>query len=136
LYRAVDRDGDTIDFRCRAERDRAASYQLLERSIALHDKPAKMSNDKSGANNAAIDSYSAEHEADVALRQSKYLNNLVKQDHKAITRILRPVLGLESLRSARFLCRRGDDPQDSRVRARLPRRTRQIRDQSVYALVS
>jgi transposase-like protein len=36
LYRAVDRDGDTIDFLLRAKRDRAAARQFLERAIDLH----------------------------------------------------------------------------------------------------
>src|ERR1022692_2534239 len=69
LYRAVDRHGDTIDFLLRAKRDRAAARKFLERSIALHGEPDKITIDKSGANTAAVASYNAEHEADIELRQ-------------------------------------------------------------------
>jgi putative transposase len=103
LYRAVDRDGDTIDFLLRAKRDRAAARKFLERSIALHGEPDKITIDKSGANTAAIASYNAEHEADIELRQSKYLNNIVEQDHRAIKRIARPMLGFKSFRCASIL---------------------------------
>src|SRR5688572_29284849 len=56
LYRAVDRDGDTIDFLLRAKRDLAAARQFLERAIGLHGVPEKITIDKSGANTAAIQS--------------------------------------------------------------------------------
>ena len=54
LYRAVDRDGDTIDFLLRAKRDCAAARCFLERAIDLHGVPKKIAIDKSGANTAAI----------------------------------------------------------------------------------
>lgn len=103
LYRAVDRDGDTVDFLLRAKRDCAAAREFLERSIALHGEPDKITVDKSGANTAAIASYNAEREADIELRQSKYLNNVVEQDHRAIKRIARPMLGFKSFRCASIL---------------------------------
>ena len=37
----------------------------------------------------------------IEIRQIKYLNNLVEQDHRAIKRIVRPMLGFQSFRSAR-----------------------------------
>jgi transposase-like protein len=37
------------------------------------------------------------------LRQSKYLNNLIEQDHRAIKRIVRPMLGLKDFDCARRL---------------------------------
>ena len=56
--------------------------------------------DKSGANTAALESYNAEHEADIEIRQIKYLNNIVEQDHRAVKRVVRPMLGFKSFRSA------------------------------------
>ena len=103
LYRAVDRDGHTIDFLLRAQRDCVAARRFLERAIDLHDLPEKVTIDKSGANTAAIDSVRAASGADIELRQSKYLNNVVEQDHRAIKRIVRPMLGFESFRCARSL---------------------------------
>ena len=103
LYRAVDRDGDTVDFLLTSRRDEAAARRFLERAINRHGEPDKITIDKSGANTAAVDSYSAEHNADIEMRQCKYLNNIVEQDHRAIKRIIRPMLGFKSMRCARIL---------------------------------
>jgi putative transposase len=56
--------------------------------------------DKSGANRAAIESHNAEHERGIEMRQVKYLNNIVEQHHRAIKRLVRPMLGFKSFRSA------------------------------------
>ena len=46
--------------------------------------------DKSGANTAAIEGMCADSGADIELRQSKYLNNIVERDHRVIKHIVRP----------------------------------------------
>ena len=56
LYRAIDRDRDTIDFLLRAKRGGAAARHFLERPINLTGVPEKITIDKSGANTAAIKS--------------------------------------------------------------------------------
>lgn len=96
LYRAVDRDGDTVDFLLTAKRDLAAARRFLARAIDLHDFPEKITIDKSGANTAAIDSIIADTGVTLIRRQSKYLNNIVEQDHRAVKRITRPMLGFKS----------------------------------------
>ena len=103
LYRAVDRDGHTIDFLLRAHRDCAAARRFLERAIELHGVPEKITIDKSGANTAAIEGVRVDSGADIELRQSKYLNNIVEQDHRAIKRVVRPMLGFKTFRCARVL---------------------------------
>ena len=103
LYRAVDRDGDTIDFLLRAKRDHAAARAFFERAIDLHGVPEKITIDKSGSNTAAITSIQADSGLPIQMRQSKYLNNLVEQDHRAVKRITRPMLGFKSFRCARIL---------------------------------
>ncbi|GAC1359740.1 MAG: IS6 family transposase [Variovorax sp.] len=103
LYRAVDRDGDTIDFLLCAKRDHTAARRFLERAIGLHGVPEKITIDKSGANTAAIRSVNEDSGAAIELRQSKYLNNIVEQDHRAIKRIVRPMLGFKSFRCARVI---------------------------------
>ena len=65
--------------------------------------PEKITIDKSGANTAAILSVNADSGAGIELRQSKYLNNVIEQDHRAIKRIVRPMLGFKSFRCARSL---------------------------------
>ena len=103
LYRAVDRDGHTVDFLLRARRDEAAARRFLERAIDLHGQPEKITIDKSGANTAAIAGVNADSGLSIELRQSKYLNNIVEQDHRAIKRIVRPMLGLKTFRCSRIL---------------------------------
>ena len=103
LYRAVDRTGATIDFVLRAHRDLAAARRFFERAIELHGVPKTITIDKSGANTAAIEGLRADSGADIGLRQSKYINNLVEQDHRAIKRIVRPMLGFKSFHCARAI---------------------------------
>ena len=73
LYRAVDRDGDAIDFLLRAKRDCAAARCFLERAIDLHGVPEKIGIDKSGAKTATF------------------------------KRVVRPMLGFKIFRCARAL---------------------------------
>ena len=103
LYRAVDKCGDTVDFLLTAKRGKAAARRFLERAIGLHDVPEKITIDKSDANTAAIESVNADPGVHIALRQSKYLNNMVEQDHRAIKRITRPMLGFKSFWCARII---------------------------------
>ena len=103
LYRAVDRDGHTVDFLLRAKRDHAAARAFFERAMDLHGVPEKITIDKSGANTAAIKSLQADSGLQIEMRQSKYLNNLVEQDHRAVKRITRPMLGFKTFRCARIL---------------------------------
>ena len=103
LHRAVDRDGDTIDFLLRAKRDCVAARRFLERAMHLHGVPEKIAIDKSGANTAAIKSIQTDSGADIEMRQIKYLNNIVEQDHRAIKRVVRPMLGFKTFRCARAL---------------------------------
>jgi putative transposase len=100
LYRAVDKAGATVDFLLAAKRDRKAALRFLHKAIDQHGAPEKVTIDKSGANTAAIESYNAEHETDIEMRQVKYLNNIVEQDHRAVKRVTRPTLGFKSFRSA------------------------------------
>ena len=62
-----------------------------------------MTIDKSGANLSALEAINADCETPIRIRQSKYLNNLVDQDHGAIKRRTRPMLGFKTFRSARIL---------------------------------
>ena len=100
LYRAVDKAGDTVDFLLAAKRDRKAALRFLREAIGNHGTPKKITIDKSGANAAAIESYNAEQDADIEMRQVKYLNNILEQDHRAIKRAVRPTLGFKSFWSA------------------------------------
>jgi putative transposase len=92
LYRAVDKHGQTIDFLLTKERDEQAAKRFLTKAIRRHDVPEKITIDGSEANAAAIRSYNTEHGTAISIRQVKYLNNIVEQDHRAVKRITRPLL--------------------------------------------
>ena len=89
-----------VDFLLTAKRDLAAARRFFDRAFNLHDLPVSITIDKRGANTAAINSVVADTGAGVLLRQSKYLNNRVEQDRRAVKRITRPMLWLKAFRSA------------------------------------
>lgn len=100
LYRAVDSLGHTVDFLLTAKRDLAAARRFFVRAIHLHGQPETITIDKSGANTAAVHALITDVEQGIELRQSKYLINRVEQDHQAIKRRTRPMLGFKTIRSA------------------------------------
>ena len=101
LYRAVDKEGKTVDFLLTARRDKAAALRFFEKSMKTNGVPEKVTMDKSGANKAAMDEINARGDAPIIVRQVKYLNNIVEQDHRAIKRVTRPRLNFKSFRSAK-----------------------------------
>ena len=100
LSRAVDKTGQTIDFLLTAQRDEQAAKRFLTKAICRHGVPEKITIDRSAANEAAIKSYNAEHGTAIAIRKIKYLNNIVGQDHRAVKRVTRPMLGFKSFAAA------------------------------------
>ncbi|VEI19998.1 Integrase core domain [Serratia plymuthica] len=105
LYRAVDTAGQTIDFLLTAKRDAAAALRFFREAIRHHGEPDVVTIDKSGANTAALTTLNTGREDDecIKVRQRKYLNNLVEQDHRNIKRRIRPMLGFKSFRRAQTL---------------------------------
>src|SRR5471030_776083 len=100
LYRAVDKQGKTVDFLLTAKRDMAAAKRLFDKAMGANGDPEKVAMDKSGANKAAIDAINVGRAVPIMVRQVKYLNNIVEQDHRAIKRVTRPMLNFKSFRAA------------------------------------
>jgi putative transposase len=92
LYRAVDK--------LTAKRDMAAAKRFFDKAIGANGDPDKVAMDKSGANKAAIDAINTGRAVPILVRQVKYLNNIVEQDHRAIKRVTRPMLNFKSFRAA------------------------------------
>jgi len=100
LYRAVHKEGNMVDFLLRARRNKAAALRYFEKSIQQNGVPETVTIDKGGANLAALHAVNAERDIPIKIRQVKYLNNVVERDHRAIKRIIRPMLGFKDFRCA------------------------------------
>jgi len=100
LYRAVDKEGKTVDFLLTAHRDIAAARRFFDKAMRENGAPEKIAMDKSGANKGAIDAINYSTAVPIVVRQVKYLNNIVEQDHRAIKRVTRPMLGFKSFLAA------------------------------------
>jgi transposase-like protein len=101
LYRAVDKSGQTIDFLLPEHRDTEVAVRFLTQAIHRHGVPKTIITiDGSEANEAAIKRYNEAHGTHIIIRQVKYLKNIVEQDHRAIKRVTRPMLGFKSFEAA------------------------------------
>ena len=105
LYRAVDSAGNTLDFVLNAKRDGKAAAHFFRRVLgAKHTQtPRVITVDKDAAHPVAIDELKEEQtlKAETELRQSKYLNNIIEQDHRNVKRIAKPMMRFQSFNTAR-----------------------------------
>jgi transposase, IS6 family len=104
LYRAVDSQGHTLDFFLSPMRDaKAAKAFLLKTLTASHTSSPRVINvDKNAAYPKAFNELKGEGHIRQAceLRQVKYLNNLIEQDHRFIKRLTKPGMGFFSFETA------------------------------------
>lgn len=105
LYRAVDSQGNTLDFMLSAKRDGKAAARFFRKVLkANHSQPPRVINvDRNAAYPKAIETLTNEKTLDknVELRQNKYLNNIVEQDHWQVKRVVKPMMGFQSFNTAR-----------------------------------
>ncbi|MBD2054441.1 IS6 family transposase [Oculatella sp. FACHB-28] len=105
LYRAVDSAGNTLDFMLSAKRDGKAAARFFGKVLkGQHTQtPRVITVDKNAAYPVAIDTLKADKTlaAETELRQSKYLNNVIEQDHRNTKRIVKPMMGFKSFNTAR-----------------------------------
>ncbi len=112
LYRAVDSNGDTVEFWFSERRNLTAAKRFLRKALKRHGRPERIVIDGSQTNREAILSCDAESRLQdrsrrglelIRIRQSQYPNNRIGQDHRAIKRRVRPMLGFKSVDSARVI---------------------------------
>ena len=99
-YRAVDKQGQTIDFLLTARRDTKAALRFLKKAIAQNGKPSLVNIDQSGANTAGLKQVNRDNKTRIKIRQCKYLNNIIEQDHRRIKRLTRSMLGFKNFYAA------------------------------------
>lgn len=105
LYRAVDRDAQSLDFMLSKRRNLAAVRRFFKRAIAATGVPDRVVIDKSGANLAGLQAGNVilkftGNGRTVEIRQVKYLNNILEQDHRFIKRITGQMMGFKAFHSA------------------------------------
>ena len=105
LYRAVDSRGQTIDFLLSAKRDAEAAKRFFRKALGQPHtvNPRTITVDKNPAYPKAVTEMKADGELwrFSRLRQCKFLNSIVEQDHRRIRRLIRPGLGFHSFWTAR-----------------------------------
>lgn len=100
FYRAVDKQNNTIGFLLTAKRDRKAALRFFNKAVCNNGQPSLVNIDKSGTNKAAINTYNEDNNTRIKIRQCKYLNNIVEQDHRFVKQLTRPMLGCRNFQCA------------------------------------
>jgi transposase-like protein len=104
LYRAVDKHGKTVDSLLCTDRSESAARAFFNKALKTHQPrwPRKLNLDGNAASHKALRLLRQENPRwqNVVVRSSRYLNNIVEQDHRAIKRRCAPMLALKSFRTA------------------------------------
>ena len=103
LYRAVDSSGKTVDFRLSPRRNVASAKAFFRKAVRSQGRsPETITLDGYAASHRAVRELQQQGRlADLReLRSSKYLNNLIEQDHRNVKSRLGAMLGLKSFASA------------------------------------
>ncbi len=102
LYRAVDKQGNTIDFLLTKRRIQGSAQKFLNKDIGNNGKPRIKNTDNSGANKAGIRIWNKRSftSKKIKIRRVKYMNNIVEQDHRSIKRRIAITTGFKEFESA------------------------------------
>mgnify|MGYP006238710541 CR=1 FL=1 len=105
LYRAIDKDGRTIDFYLSHSRNAKAAKRFLQKAIKGFtgwQQPYVINTDQNPSYGKAIKELKKENrlEESIEHRQVKYLNHIVESDHGKLKRLIKPTLGFKSMKTA------------------------------------
>jgi len=102
LYRAVDREGRTVDFLLSKRRDVMAAKRFFSQATRQHGMPRVITLDGYAASHRAVAKLKAAGTLPrrVRVRSCKYLNNIVEQDHRRIKQRIRPMIGFKRFDTA------------------------------------
>jgi transposase-like protein len=141
LYRAIDSVGATVGFWSSGQCDLFAAKRFLRKALARHGRPDRIVIDGSQTNREAIISRDAENRlrhqsrrslTAIRIRQSKYLNNRIEQDHRCIKRRVPPILGFKTVRGGnRYSGRHRDGSYDAKAAGSLRLQSRPFAERPV-----
>ncbi|QPW51747.1 IS6 family transposase (plasmid) [Bacillus thuringiensis] len=101
LYRAIDKDGYTLDIQLRKKRDHQAAYAFMKRLVKRFGEPTVLTTDKAPALLCAFKKLKEQgfykYTAHCTI---KHLNNLIEQDHRHVKRRFAKSAGFQNLRHA------------------------------------
>lgn len=102
LYRAVDKEGNTVDFLLTKRRMKGSAQKFLNKAIENNGVPKLINIDKSGSNRQGIRTFNKRtcFYKTIKIRQCKYLNNIIEQDHRHIKWKIQRGLGFKEFESA------------------------------------
>ncbi len=102
LYRAVDRQGRTVDFRLSERRDVTAAKAFFSKAMKHNGTPRVITLDAYAASHRAVADMKAEGKMPkrVRVRSNKYLNNGIEQHHRRVKQRIRPMLGFKRFETA------------------------------------
>jgi putative transposase len=102
LYRAVDKEGNTVDFLLTKRRMKGSAQKFFNKAIGNNGKPRVINIDKSGSNYNAIRTVNKRNFwlKNIKIRRCKFLNNVVEQDHRNIKRRIHITTGFKEFESA------------------------------------
>jgi putative transposase len=110
LYRAIDADGNLVDSMLSATRDMGAAQRFFTRALAVvGHAPEKVTTDGHDAYPRAIRETLG---SEVTHRTSRYMNNRLEQDHRAIKQRYYPMRGFGSFDAAARFCTAHDELRD------------------------
>ena len=105
LYRALDKNGNTIDFYLSSTRNASAAKRFLGKALKATPRyahPRVINTDKNSSYSKALTQLRKEGTCPQNLQhsQAKYLNNIIESDHGKLKRLIKPTLGFKSMKSA------------------------------------
>jgi putative transposase len=112
IFTAIDSNGDTVEFWFSERRNLTAAKRFLRKTLKRHGRPERIVIDDSQTDRDAIllcdttdrpQDRSRRELKPIRIRQSAYLNNPIEQDHRAIKRRVRLMLGFQSMVTARVI---------------------------------
>ena len=117
LYRAVDKQGRTVDFLLSERRDVAAAKRFFSKAMKKHSTPRVITLDAYAVSHRAITELKSAGTIArrVGIQSSKYLNNVVEQDHRRIKQRIRPMLGFKRFQTAALRLQRRFGNSSSRL---------------------